>query len=71
MGRLPDRHVVSRTLLVKGLEFDHALVPNAAEFEGKRTGDGMRHFYVAATRASRSLSILSANAVIKFSAPTS
>jgi len=71
MGRPPDRHVVSRTLLVKGLEFDHALVPNASEFEGKRPGDGARHFYVAATRASRSLSVLSANAVIKFSAPIS
>jgi AAA domain len=70
MGRLPDRHVVSRTLLVKGLEFDHALVPNAAEFEAKKPGDGARHFYVAATRASRSLSVLSPKAVIKFSAPT-
>ena len=69
MGRLPDRHVVSRTLLIKGLEFDHALVPSATEFEGKRAGDGARHFYVAATRASRSLSVLSASAVIKFSAP--
>lgn len=70
IGRVPDRHVVSRTLLIKGLEFDHALVPNAAEFEGKRPGDGARHFYVAVTRASRSLSVLSANSVIKFSAPT-
>lgn len=52
-----------------GLEFDHALVPSATEFEGKRAGDGARHFYVAATRASRSLSVLSASAAIKFSAP--
>ncbi|HEX2688711.1 MAG TPA: UvrD-helicase domain-containing protein [Kofleriaceae bacterium] len=68
-GRLPDRHLVSRTVLVKGLEFDHALVPNAEEFEGKQAGDGARHFYVAATRGSRTLSVLSANPVVKFSAP--
>jgi hypothetical protein len=69
-GRLPDRHLVSRTLLVKGLEFDHALVPNAEEFGGKQAGDGARHFYVAATRGSRTLSVLSANPVVRFSAPT-
>ena len=70
MGRLPDRHVVSRTLLVKGLEFGHALVPKADEFESKQPGDGARHFYVAATRANRTLSVLSANPVVRFSAPT-
>lgn len=67
-GRLADPHVVSRTLLIKGLEFDHALLPRAEEFESERPGDGARHFYVAATRASGSLSILSDTPVVKFSA---
>jgi DNA helicase-2/ATP-dependent DNA helicase PcrA len=69
-GRVVDPRLVSRTLLVKGLEFDHALVPKAEEFEGKRPGDGARHFYVAATRASRSLTVLSVNSVVKFAVPS-
>lgn len=69
MGRFMDPRVISRTLLVKGLEFEHALVPAVEEFEeSKRPGDGARHFYVAATRASRSLSLLSSSPVVRFSA---
>lgn len=69
-GRLVDPRLVSRTLLVKGLEFDHALVPKAEEFESRRAGDGARHFYVAATRASRSLSVLSISPVAQFAIPS-
>ena len=69
-GRLVDPRLVSRTLLVKGLEFDHALVPKAEEFADRRVGDGARHFYVAATRASRSLSVLSTTPVVQFKAPS-
>jgi hypothetical protein len=52
-GRFIDPHVVSRTLLIKGLEFDHAILPNVSEF------DDPRNLYVALTRGSRSLTILS------------
>ena len=68
-GRLADPRIVSRTLLIKGLEYDHALVPRAEEFDSGRNGDGARHFYVAVTRASRTLSVLSDAPVLKFSAP--
>jgi superfamily I DNA/RNA helicase len=70
-GRAVDTRSVSRTLLIKGLEFDHAIIPNANEFEdGRRPGDGARNFYVAATRGSRSLVILSSDPRVRFSAPT-
>lgn len=48
--RLPGR-IVSRTLLVKGLEFDHAIVCDLA-------GMDARHIYVALTRAAKSVSIV-------------
>jgi hypothetical protein len=70
-GRTVDTRSVSRTLLIKGLEFDHAIIPNANEFEdGRRPGDGARNFYVAATRGSRSLVILSSDPRVRFTAPT-
>lgn len=69
-GRAMDTRSVSRTLLIKGLEVEHALVLNANEFEDpKRTGDGARHFYVAVTRGSHSLAVLSRESTIRFSAP--
>jgi hypothetical protein len=55
-GRLTGRQVapriVSRTLLVKGLEFDHAVLVDASEFDTK-------NLYVAMTRGSSSLTVLS------------
>jgi DNA helicase-2/ATP-dependent DNA helicase PcrA len=70
-GRAVDPRSVSRTLLIKGLEFDHALVLSADEFEDpKKPGDGARNFYVAATRGARSLVVLSAAARIRFSKPS-
>lgn len=66
-GRAPDLRSVSRTLLIKGLEFDHALVVNAQEFyDQKRPEDAARHFYVAITRGSRSLTVLSSSPEIRF-----
>lgn len=57
-GRLGGRRVeirtVSRTLLVKGLEFDHAVVLNADAHPAP-------DLYVALTRASRTLTVLSAS----------
>lgn len=69
-GRSLDQRLVSRTLLIKGLEFDHALVLDADEFEHpRRAGDGAKNFYVAATRGCRSLTILSGQPTVRFSAP--
>ena len=56
-GRTLGRYIVGRTLLVKGLEFDHALVLDASELNRE-------HLYVALTRASRSLTLLGVSAVL-------
>ncbi|WP_394845218.1 UvrD-helicase domain-containing protein [Pendulispora brunnea] len=70
-GRPVEPRSVSRTLLIKGLEFDHALVLDANEFENsKQPGDGARHFYVAVTRGARSLTVLSQQQGVRFSVPT-
>lgn len=69
-GRALEARLVSRTLLIKGLEFEHALLLNADEFEDtKRPGDGAKHFYVAATRGSHSLTVLSSQGTVQFTAP--
>jgi DNA helicase-2/ATP-dependent DNA helicase PcrA len=56
-GRRLGRCVVGTTLLVKGLEFDHAIVLDA---------DGMdaKDLYVALTRGARSLTIFSRDQTI-------
>ena len=63
IGRNVDKRVVSTTLLVKGLEFDNAIILNANEFEDAE------NFYVAMTRGSNSLTILTKNPVIQFPKP--
>ena len=57
IGRSPGRYVISRTLLVKGLEFDHVLILNADALDRK-------NLYVALTRGSRSLTVLATSPVI-------
>lgn len=54
LGRRVFRYSVGSTLLVKGLEFDHAVIVD---------GDGhdAKNLYVAMTRGSRSLTIVSAS----------
>ncbi len=56
-GRAPGRYVISRTLLMKGLEFDHVLILEANALDRK-------NLYVALTRASRSLTILGTSPVL-------
>jgi len=51
------RKLVGTTLLVKGLEFDHAIVLDAASLSKKE-------LYVALTRGARSLTIISTNSVL-------
>ena len=52
-GRRVERRTVSRTLLVKGLEFDHAILLDADRHD-------RMNLYVALTRAASSLTVLSA-----------
>lgn len=51
-GRRVSPKVISRTLLVKGLEFDHSVILDASEL-------GTKDLYVAMTRGSSSLTVLS------------
>ena len=62
-GRAVDKRTVSRTLLIKGLEFEHAIIINADELDAKE-------LYVAITRGSKSLTVFSANPVIHKPIPT-
>ena len=59
-GRKPENRIISRTLLIKGLEFDHAIVLNADTLQNKE------NFYVAITRGSRSLTILSQTPMVSW-----
>lgn len=59
-GRSPERRIISRTLLIKGLEFDHAIVLNADKLQNRE------NFYVAITRGSNSLTVLSQSPVISY-----
>lgn len=57
-GRAPGRYVISRTLLVKGLEFDHVLILDANALDRK-------NLYVALTRGSRSLTVLAVSPILE------
>jgi hypothetical protein len=54
LGRKPAHRTVSRTLLIKGLEFDHAIVLDADAL-------GTKELYVAMTRGCKSLIVLSSS----------
>lgn len=56
--RMPNL-IVSRTLIVKGLEFDHVVIYDLANFSDPR------HLYVALSRAKKSVTILSASPTIQ------
>jgi len=58
-GRPVEKRTISRTLLIKGLEFEHALILDAAEHDAK-------NFYVAATRPTMSLTVCSKEPKITF-----
>lgn len=57
-GRRPANRVVSRTVLVKGLEYDHVVVGNADKIAD------CRNLYVALTRARCSVSVISRTPVV-------
>lgn len=56
-GRFPGHYVISRTVLVKGLEFDHVIILDGNQLDQK-------NLYVALTRASRSLTVLGTSPVL-------
>jgi DNA helicase-2/ATP-dependent DNA helicase PcrA len=65
--RLPQR-TVSTPLLLKGLEFDHVVVPDAAHFAREQRAQA-KLFYVAISRATRSLTISSPDNWVHFPRP--
>lgn len=58
VGRPHCRKIISRTLLVKGLEFDHVLVTDCNKMD-------TRNLYVALTRAKTSLDIWSESPILE------
>ena len=63
IGRTVYKKCISTTLLIKGLEFDHAILLNANEM------DNAENLYVAMTRGSNSLTVLSENPIIQCNPP--
>lgn len=68
IGRGLPKRLASTTLLVKGQQFDHAVIAEADNMRcdsgSQDTLLGAKNFYVAATRASKSLTILSSSPII-------
>ena len=69
-GRKLTKRTVSTPLLLKGLEFDHVVIPDATHFAKERQAQA-KLFYVAISRATRSLTISSSERIIRLPAPTS
>jgi DNA helicase-2/ATP-dependent DNA helicase PcrA len=65
--KLPPR-TVSTPLLLKGLEFDHVVVPDASHFMNQRQAQA-KLFYVAVSRATRTLTITSQRPILQFPRP--
>ena len=62
-GRMPQQRTISRTVLVKGLEYDHSIILDADSL------NTAQDFYVASTRGRLTLSVLSKNRILKFPRP--
>lgn len=67
-GRKMPKRTVSTPLLLKGLEFDHVVIPDATHFGNERQAQA-KLFYVAISRATRTLTIASSQRFIQFNAP--
>ncbi|MCY1301552.1 hypothetical protein D9M70_511730 [compost metagenome] len=67
-GRSPISRTVSTPLLLKGLEFDHVLIPDATHYVGQRYA-AAKLFYVAISRARWSLTIASSTPTLRFPLP--
>lgn len=60
VGRPPGNRVVSRTLLVKGLEYDHVIIADADTLEN------CENLYVALSRARTSVTVFSKQPVVQY-----
>lgn len=67
-GRKMPKRTVSTPLLLKGLEFDHVVIPDATHFGNERQAQA-KLFYVAISRATRTLTIASSQRFVQFTAP--
>ena len=67
-GRRLSKRTVSTPLLLKGLEFDHVVIPDATHFANERQAQA-KLFYVAISRATRSLTISSPERFIQLPIP--
>lgn len=67
-GRKLPLRTVSTPLLLKGLEFDHVVVPDATHFTRERYANA-KLFYVAISRATRSLTISAPSRFLQFDEP--
>jgi superfamily I DNA/RNA helicase len=65
MGRRLPTRTVSTPLLLKGLEFDHVVIPDAMHFSNEKQAQA-KLFYVAISRATSSLTIGSSSRYIRF-----
>lgn len=67
-GRSLPGRTISTPLLLKGLEFDHVVIPDATHFLNERFASA-KLFYVAISRATRSLTIASSARYLQFPIP--
>ncbi len=68
-GRKLPKRTVSTPLLLKGLEFDHVVIPDASHFATQQYSQA-KLFYVAISRATRSLTISAPNRWITLPPPS-
>jgi superfamily I DNA/RNA helicase len=69
IGRKMPRRTISTPLLLKGLEFDHVVVPDASHVANESKAQA-KLFYVAISRPTRSLTITGIENFIQLPAPT-
>lgn len=67
-GRHLPTRTVSTPLLLKGLEFDHVLIPDASHFKRENLAQA-KLFYVAISRATTSLKITASSRYLQFPIP--
>jgi DNA helicase-2/ATP-dependent DNA helicase PcrA len=67
-GRSLPPRTVSTPLLLKGLEFDHVVVPDAGYFVTQKEAQA-KLFYVAISRATRTLTVTSQAPILRFPMP--
>lgn len=67
-GRFLPSRTISTPLLLKGLEFDHVVIPDATHFSNERFASA-KLFYVAISRATQSLTIASSSRYLQFPIP--